>query len=174
VILGAHIFAAFRDGSGAFQHGHTFMGHPMAAAAALAVQEVIARDGLLENVRRMGDHLEAGLRERLWRHPHVGDIRGRGLLRGVEFVADRESKAPFDPTLRLHARLKREAMRRGLMVYPMGGTIDGTKGDHVLLAPPFIVTSAVVDTIVDRLTDALDAAIASAIAARPTRHNIEQ
>jgi adenosylmethionine-8-amino-7-oxononanoate aminotransferase len=165
VLLGAHIFAAFRDGSGAFQHGHTYMGHPMAAAAALAVQEVIARDGLLENVKHMGDHLAAGLRERLGRHPHVGDIRGRGLLRGVEFVADRESKAPFEPRLRLHAHLKREAMARGLIVYPMGGTIDGERGDHVLLAPPFIVTPAVVDTIVDRFTEALDAALAC-VAAR--------
>lgn len=165
VVLGAHIFQAFKDGSGVFQHGHTYMGHPMAAAAALAVQEVIARDGLLENVRRMGDHLEAGLRERLGQHPHVGDIRGRGLFRGVELVADRESKTPFDPAFRLHARLKREAMARGLMVYPMGGTIDGERGDHVLLAPPFIVTSEVVDTIVDRLADALDAALVSAAAA---------
>jgi adenosylmethionine-8-amino-7-oxononanoate aminotransferase len=165
VLLGAHIFAAFRDGSGTFQHGHTYMGHPMAAAAALAVQEVIARDGLLENVKHMGDRLAAGLRGRLERHPHVGDIRGRGLFRGVEFVADRESKAPFDPTLRLHAHLKREAMARGLIVYPMGGTLDGERGDHVLLAPPFIVTPAVIDTIVDRFTEALDAALAC-VAAR--------
>jgi adenosylmethionine-8-amino-7-oxononanoate aminotransferase len=165
VILGAHIFAAFSGGSGAFQHGHTYMGHPMAAAAALAVQEVIARDGLLENVRRMGDHLVAALREHLGEHPHVGDIRGRGLFRGVELVADRESKTPFDPTIRMHARLKREAMARGLIVYPMGGTIDGERGDHVLIAPPFIVTSAVVDTIVERLAEALDATVASSLVA---------
>jgi len=165
VLLGEHIFEALRDGSGAFQHGHTYMGHPMAAAAALAVQDVIVRDGLLENVIRMGEYLDAGLRERLAQHPHVGDIRGRGLFRGVEFVADRESKAPFDPTLRLHARLKSEAMARGLMVYPMGGTIDGEQGDHVLLAPPFIVTPEVVDTIVDRLGEAIDSALASALAA---------
>jgi adenosylmethionine-8-amino-7-oxononanoate aminotransferase len=164
VVLGAHIFAAFRDGSGAFQHGHTYMGHPMAAAAALAVQEVIARDRLLHNVRRMGDYLAAGLRERLSSHPHVGDIRGRGLLCGVEFVVDRESKTPFEASLRLHAHLKRETMARGLIVYPMGGTIDGKRGDHVLLAPPFIVTPEVIDTILDRFTEAIHGAIALTLA----------
>ncbi len=160
VILGAHIFAALRDGSGAFQHGHTYMGHPMAAAAGLAVQEVIARDGLLQNVRRMGDLLDAGLRERLGQHSYVGDIRGRGLLRGVEFVADRETRAPFDPALRLHARFKREAMACGLMVYAMGGTIDGEKGDHVLIAPPFISTAQTIEEIVDRFRQAVDATFA--------------
>jgi len=159
VVLGSHIFAAFRDGSGVFQHGHTYMGHPLAAAAALAVQEVIARDGLLENVKLMGDHLAAALSERLGQHPHVGDIRGRGLLRGVELVADRDSKAPFDPAFRVHACIKREAMARGLMVYPMGGTVDGDHGDHILLAPPFIVTSAEIELIVGRLAEAIDAAL---------------
>ena len=161
VILGEHIFAAFRDGSGAFQHGHTYMGHPMAAAAALAVQEVIERDGLLANVRAMGEHLGARLRERFGQHPHVGDIRGRGLFWGLEFVSDRESKAPFDPALRLHACLKAEAMTRGLMIYPMGGTVDGERGDHMLLAPPFIVGRDTIDTIVDRLAETIDATFAS-------------
>ncbi|HEX5461784.1 MAG TPA: aspartate aminotransferase family protein [Steroidobacteraceae bacterium] len=159
VILGSHIFAAFREGTGAFEHGHTYMGHPMAAAAALAVQEVIARDGLLENVRLMGHRLATALSERLERHPHVGDIRGRGLLRGVELVADRESKAPFDPSLRLHTHIKREAMGRGLIVYPMGGTIDGDRGNHVLLAPPFISNAVEIDAIVDRLAQAIDAGL---------------
>jgi adenosylmethionine-8-amino-7-oxononanoate aminotransferase len=158
VLLGAHIFDALSRGSGVFQHGHTYMGHPMAAAAALAVQKVIWREGLLENVRRMGDKLGADLRARLGQHPHVGDIRGRGLFRGIELVADRASKAPFDPELRVHARVKREAMARGLMVFPMAGTIDGQRGHHVLIAPPFIVTPAIIDTIVDRLAGALDAA----------------
>lgn len=162
VLIGAHIFEAFRDGSGVFQHGHTYLGHPMAAAAALAVQDVIARDGLLENVMRMGERLDGALRERLGQHPHVGDIRGRGLFRGVELVADRETKSPFDPKLKMHARLKREAMARGLMIYPTGGTIDGEQGDHILLAPPFIVTPEVIDAIVDRLSEAIDAALASA------------
>jgi adenosylmethionine-8-amino-7-oxononanoate aminotransferase len=159
VLLGRHIFDAFANGSGFFQHGHTYMGHPMACAAALAVQEVIRRDDLLANVRRMGTRLRRGLDARFGQHPNVGDVRGRGLFIGLELVSDRGSKAPFDPTLRLHARIKREAMARGLMVYPMGGTIDGARGDHVLLAPPFIVDAETIDTIVARLGDAIDAAI---------------
>jgi adenosylmethionine-8-amino-7-oxononanoate aminotransferase len=161
VLLSKQIFEAFSQGSGFFQHGHTYMGHPMAAAAGLAVQNVIRRDGLLSNVVAMGGHLQRRLDERFANHHHVGDIRGRGLFRGVELVADRGSKEPFAPSLQLNARVKREAMARGLMVYPMGGTIDGARGDHVLLAPPFIVNDAQVDLIVERLGDAVDAAVAS-------------
>jgi len=161
VLLSSAIFQAFSEGSGSFQHGHTYMGHPMAAAAGLAVQEVIRRDGLLENVVSMGDYLERCLVERLGNHHHVGDIRGRGLFRAVELVADRATKSPFDPGLKLNARIKKEAMARGLMVYPMGGTIDGQRGDHVLLAPPFILNREDVGQIVERLGDAVDAAIAS-------------
>jgi adenosylmethionine-8-amino-7-oxononanoate aminotransferase len=162
VLLSDKIFDAFASGSGFFQHGHTYMGHPMAAAAGLAVQEIIRRDNLLENVRSMGAHLSRRLSERFGNHHHVGDIRGRGLFQAIELVADRGGKVPFDPALKLHARVKREAMARGLMVYPMGGTIDGRLGDHVLIAPPFIVTERDVDTIVDRLGDAVDAAIEGA------------
>ena len=159
VLMQHKIFEAIRDGSGFFQHGHTYQGHPMAAAAGLAVQEVIARDNLLANVRAMGDHLARRLGERFGNHPHVGDIRGRGLFQAIELVEDRGSKAPFDPTAKLNAAIKREAMARGLMVYPMGGTIDGVRGDHVLLAPPFIATEAEVDEIVSRLGEAVDAAL---------------
>ena len=113
------------------------MGHPVAAAAALAVQEVIRRDGLIANVMKMGARLEERLKERFGQHPFVGDIRGRGLFWALELVSDRASKQPFDPAAKLHARVKREAMARGLMVYPMGGTVDGVNGDHVLLAPSF-------------------------------------
>ncbi len=161
VLLSRAIFEAFASGSGFFQHGHTYMGHPMAAAAALAVQQVIRRDHLLDNVVAMGERLRRRLEERFANCAGVGDVRGRGLFQGVELVADRASKAPFDPGLKLHARVKREAMARGLMVYPMGGTIDGLAGDHVLIAPPFIVEAAQVDTIVERLGEAVDAAIAS-------------
>ena len=159
VLLGGHIFDAFSKGSGFFQHGHTYMGHPMAAAAGLAVQTVIRRDGLLDNVKLMGARLDERLRQRFGNHHHVGDIRGRGLFRGVELVLDRATKEPFDPKLGLNARVKREAMARGLMVYPMGGTIDGKRGDHVLIAPPFIVTNNDIDRIVDRLGEAIDAAL---------------
>jgi adenosylmethionine-8-amino-7-oxononanoate aminotransferase len=160
VLLSGRIFEAFSKGSGFFQHGHTYMAHPMAAAAALAVQEVIARDGLLENVKAMGARLGRRLKERFGNHHHVGDVRGRGLFWALEFVEDRGSKKPFAPEMKLHAGLKREAFARGLLIYPMGGTIDGINGDHVLLAPPFIATSENVEVIVERLGDAVDAAIA--------------
>ncbi|MGO6969355.1 aspartate aminotransferase family protein [Rhizobium leguminosarum] len=160
VLLSGKIFDAFANGSGFFQHGHTYMGHPMAAAAGLAVQNVIRHENLLTNVVAMGDHFETRLIERLGNHNHVGDIRGRGLFRGVELVTDRSTKTPFDPSAKLNVRIKREAMARGLMVYPMGGTIDGQTGDHVLLAPPFIVTDRDIDTIVERLGGAIDAAVA--------------
>ena len=162
VLLTKRIFRAFAEGSGAFQHGHTYMGHPMAAAAALAVQDVITRDNLLANVAAMGDLLARRLKERFADSLFVGDVRGRGLLRALEFVENRATKKPFDPSLKLHARLKREAMARGLMVYPMGGTIDGARGDHVLLAPPFIVDSRQIEAIVERLGDAVDASIRGA------------
>ncbi len=132
----------------------------MAAAAGLAVQEAIRARSPARKCRRDGRALRRRPRARLGQHPHVGDIRGRGLFRGVELVKDRATKTPFAPELKLHARIKREAMARGLMVYPMGGTIDGRLGDHVLIAPPFIIEPAQVDAIVERLGESLEAAIA--------------
>ena len=161
VLVGDKVFRAFEQGSGFFQHGHTYLGHPLACAAALAVQKVIRRDNLLANVRAQGQHLERRLNERFGNHHHAGDVRGRGLFQAIELVADRGSKQPFDPKYKLHARIKQQAMQRGLMVYPMGGTLDGARGDHVVLAPPFIVEASDIDIIVDRLGDAVDAAIAS-------------
>ena len=161
VLLSEKIFAAFRDGSGFFQHGHTYLAHPVACAASLAVQETIEKEGLLENVRRQGERLEQRLRERFANHHHVGDIRGRGLFWAVEYVRDRSTKLPFDPALSLNARVKQEAMARGLACYAMPGTIDGRHGDHNMLAPPFIVASSDIDRIVERFGDAVDAAIAS-------------
>ncbi len=160
VLLGKHIYETFAKGSGFFQHGHTYMGHPMACAAGLAVQETIRRDNLLANVKTMGALLQRRLGERFGNHPHVGDIRGRGLFQAVELVEDRSTKEPFDPAVKLHAKVKKAAMARGLMVYPMGGTIDGQRGDHVLLAPPFIVTEEQIGDIVDRLGSAIDDALA--------------
>ena len=162
LLMQERVFATIAAGSGAFQHSHTYMGHPLACAAALAVQRVIRRDDLLANVRRQGAYLSRRLKERFGNHPCVGDVRGRGLFVGLELVADRDSKAAFDPQRKLHARVKHEAMARGLMVYPTGGNVDGVAGDNVLLAPPFIVDGATVDAIVERLGDAIDAAIASA------------
>jgi len=160
MLLTSTIFEAIRDGSGFFQHGHTYMGHPTACACGLAVQRAIAEDNLLERVQTMGAALEDALLERFGNHPHVGDIRGRGLFRGIEFVADRATKAPFDPGAKLHAHIKREAMDRGLMCYPMGGTVDGERGDHVLLAPPFIIGHDHVEEMADKLSAAVDAAVA--------------
>ncbi|MFT5448537.1 MAG: adenosylmethionine-8-amino-7-oxononanoate aminotransferase [Gammaproteobacteria bacterium] len=138
------------------------MAHPTACAPALEVQRVIVEDNLLDNVRTMAPRLEKALLERFGNHPHVGDIRGRGLFQALEFVRDREQKTPFPADARLYAHVKREAMMRGLMCYPMGGTVDGANGDHVLLAPPFIVTDAHIDEIADKLAAAVDAAIDAA------------
>jgi adenosylmethionine-8-amino-7-oxononanoate aminotransferase len=161
VLASARLVDPIRAGSGLFQHGHTYIGHPTAAAAALAVQQVIQRDGLLGAVRERGEQLMRALRERLGQHAHVGDVRGRGLFVGVELVEDRGTKKPFDPRLRLNARIKAQAMSAGLLVYPMGGTVDGQHGDHVLLAPPFIVSAAQIEQIVELLALAIDRAIES-------------
>jgi adenosylmethionine-8-amino-7-oxononanoate aminotransferase len=163
MLVAGKIVAAIRQGSGAFPHSQTYNGHPLACATALAVQKVIERDDLLANVRLQGAHLERRLKERFGNHHHVGDVRGRGHFWGIELVADRASKTPFEASLKLNARVKQAAMARGLMVYPMGGTADGTAGDHVLLAPPFIADAAVMDMIVERLGEAVDAAIADAL-----------
>ncbi|MFC5480283.1 aspartate aminotransferase family protein [Massilia suwonensis] len=159
VLAQGAIVDRLRHGSGAFLHGHTYIGHPVAAAAALAVQQVIERDNLLEQVQRRGATLKRMLGDVFGKHPHVGDIRGRGLFLGIELVQDRATKAPFAPERKLHAAIKNEAMARGLMVYPMGGTIDGQRGDHILLAPPFIVSAGELSEIVTRLSEAVDAAL---------------
>ena len=161
-LVSAKVFQAFSEGSGFFQHGHTYMGHPVACAAALAVQRKIQALDLLANVREQGEVLESRLLDRLGNHAHVGDIRGRGLFRGIELVADRATKEPFDPALKLHAGLKAQAMDRGLIYYPGGGTADGVQGDHILLAPPFIIEKPEIDELVDRLRAAIDAAIKDA------------
>jgi adenosylmethionine-8-amino-7-oxononanoate aminotransferase len=161
VLAHERVIAPLRDGSGLFQHGHTYLGHPTACAAALAVQRVIERDGLLAKVRERGVQLMTALRERLGAHANVGDIRGRGLFVGVELVADRKTKATFDPAKKLHAQVKARAFANGLLCYPMGGTIDGLHGDHVLIAPPFIVGEDEVQTIVDRLALSIDEALAT-------------
>jgi adenosylmethionine-8-amino-7-oxononanoate aminotransferase len=153
------IYDAIVNGSGFFQHGHTYIGHATACAAALEVQRVIEEDRLLDNVKARGEQLRASLREHYLRHEHIGDVRGRGLFVGIELVKDRATKAPFAPELAVNVAIKREAMKRGLMVYPMGGTVDGVSGDHVLLAPPFICTADDIDRIVSRLTDAIDDAL---------------
>ena len=160
-LVSRKIFEAIRSGSGFFQHGHTYLGHPIACAAALAVQRVVRDGKLLDNVEKQGQALRAALEARLGKHPHVGDIRGRGLFIGIEFVADRGTKEPFAPTVKFHQAVKREAMARKLLCYPMGGPIDGQRGDLVLLAPPFNIDESHVAEIVDTLAKSVDAAVAS-------------
>lgn len=160
ILVHGRVIEGLNSGSGSFMHGHTYQAHPVACAAALAVQEVIEQDGLIANVQAMGRLLEQRLTERLGNHRNIGDIRGRGLFWAVEFVTDRATKTPFDPKLKLNERVKREAFDRGLACYPMGGTIDGKLGDHAILAPPYIVDAAQIDLIVARFGDAIDAAIA--------------
>ncbi len=161
MLASGQIIDTIRQGSGAFQHGHTYLAHPMACAAALGVQQVISEEGLLDNVKVLGAHLERRLTERFGNHRHVGDIRGRGLFQAIELVADRATRTPFDPALKLHQRIKAAAFEGGLACYPMGGTVDGRIGDHVLLAPPYIATSENIDMIVDRLGHAVDGALKS-------------
>lgn len=150
------IYAAIADGSGFFQHGHTYMGHPLAAAASKAVLDQIATPEMMATVRRQGGKLHEALVAALGEHPNVGDIRGRGLFRGIELVADRDTKQTLDPAAGANKAIKREAFAAGLACYPMGGTVDGVHGDHVLLAPPFIISDAQIDELVEKLTHAID------------------
>lgn len=159
LLVHGRIVEAIRAGSGAFQHGYTYVGHPVACAAALAVQRTIRDEDLLARVRALGTRLDGLLRERLGDHPNVGDIRGRGLFVGIELVADRATKAALPPAARAHARVKAEAMARGLLCYPSGGTLDGVQGDHVLLAPPFNVADHHLHELVDRLGAAIEAVL---------------
>ncbi|TWG94242.1 hypothetical protein L598_003700000190 [Mesorhizobium sp. J18] len=160
VMCTQEIFDTVNRGGG-FAHGHTYLGHAIACAAALEVQRVIEDENLLENVREMGAYLHERLYETFGQHPHVGDIRGRGLFRAIELIEDRETKRPFPSKLKLHAAVKKNAMERGLMVYPTGGVVDGISGDHVLLAPPYIVTRSDIDEIVSRLEQSVKAALES-------------
>ncbi len=160
MLASAKIYDAVLRGSGFFQHGHTYTGHATACAGAFAVQRAIKQRGLLAQVRDSGAALEAKLRARFGAHAHVGDIRGRGLFWALELVEDRASKRPFDAKRRINARLKLRALENGLMCYPMGGTLDGVAGDHVMLAPPYIITAAQLDEAVDKLARSIDEVIA--------------
>jgi adenosylmethionine-8-amino-7-oxononanoate aminotransferase len=170
VLAQRHVVQAMSRGSGFFQHGHTYLGHPVACAAALAVQKVIERDHLLAKVRDDGEFLGQALRDALGNHPHVGDIRGRGFFWGVELVADRDHKTPFDPSHKVHARLKKAAMELGLLCYPFGGTVDGNLGDHVLLAPPYIASREHLTAIAALLSQSIDAVTAGIPKSLASRH----
>ena len=149
------VYAAIEHGSGFFQHGHTYLGHAAACAAGVAVISEIEQNNLLSNVVTMGGQLQAALNDRFAEHPHVGDIRVRGLFAGLELVADRQDKSAFNPALKVHAQVKKQAFENGLMVYPMGGTIDGLHGDHILIAPPFIIGENQISELVEKLDNTL-------------------
>ncbi|OBY28685.1 aspartate aminotransferase family protein [Leisingera sp. JC1] len=145
------IYEAIESGSGFFQHGHTYIGHPAATAAGLAVVKAMLGRGLVQRCAEMGEKLQAALEDGFGQHPNIGDIRGRGLFRGVELVADRDTKSPFDPALGLAGKIKKAAFQAGLICYPMSGTRDGRNGDHILLAPPFIISEEQIVEVVDKL-----------------------
>ncbi len=153
---------AIREGTGYFQHGHTFMGHATAVAAALETLQVIDEEGLLKNVMAQGHAIRKQLRDELQAHPHVGDIRGRGLFIGVEFVLERESLQAFSPHLKIHKAVQTAAFDNGLMCYGMGGTIDGRHGDHILLAPPYIIDDITRDELTARFVGAVEKALPTA------------
>ncbi|MBF9058003.1 aspartate aminotransferase family protein [Rhodobacterales bacterium HKCCSP123] len=159
MLCSAGIHDAIAAGSGSFQHGHTYHAHPLSAAAGHAVLRALIDRNLIARVQRQGETLDAALRDRFGQHAHVGDIRGRGLFRAIELVGDRASKRPFDPDRRLHARVKSAAMEEGLIVYPSGGTVNGREGDHVLIAPPFIIDDAQIDELVTKLGRAVERAL---------------
>lgn len=153
------VYQTIADGTGFFQHGHTYLGHPVACAAGRAVVSAVLNRGLLDRVQTQGVKLTAALHERFGQNPHVGDIRGRGLFQALEFVADRETKTPFDPSLGVNKIVKKAAFEAGLICYPMGGTVDGRLGDHVLVAPPFIIEDSQITELVDKLEVAVKAAV---------------
>ncbi len=148
------IYEAIENGSGFFQHGHTYVGHPTACAAANVVVGKLTHGGLTARAKIMGEKLDSALQAAFAQHPHIGDIRGRGMFRGLEVVEDRATKQPFDPALAINNKLKKACFNAGLICYPMGGTIDGKRGDHILLAPPFIITDAQIDELVSKLDQA--------------------
>jgi adenosylmethionine-8-amino-7-oxononanoate aminotransferase len=151
LLVGDKVHKAIEAGSNVVMHGHTFTGHPAACAAAVAVQEEVRSRDLLANVQKMGGMLKSALSEHFGNHPNVGDIRGRGLFLALELVKDRRTKEPFDASLGLAERIRVQAMQNGLICYPMGGVVDGKRGENVMIAPPFIFEEQHVFELVDKL-----------------------
>ena len=143
----------------------TYSGHTAACSAGLAVLSIIERDGLIDKVARDGVYLKERLDATLGQHDSVGDIRGIGFMWGVELVEDRESKEPFDPALKLHARYRDRAMQNGLLTYQAGGIVDGHKGDFVQVSPPYVATRDELDEIVDKVALSIKQAVDDARAA---------
>ena len=149
------IYDVIGGGTGFFQHGHTYMGHPVACAAGLAVVQAIIDRDLLKSVKQRSAQLLNELKNQFNTHLNVGDIRGRGLFIGLELVKDRDTKKPFDPSLKIAANIKRSAFEAGLICYPMSGTRDGKWGDHILLAPPFVIDEKQVIELVEKVAVSL-------------------
>lgn len=156
LMVQGYIHEAIKAGSGFFQHGHTYLGHAVACAASLKVQEIIQRDNILHNVQTTGAALKHALEQEFGNHEFVGQIRGRGMFIGLEFVQDKATKKPFDPSLKLNALIKANSLNEGLCVYGMPGTVDGRNGDHIMFATPFIITQEHVGEIVDKLRHGLN------------------
>ncbi|KAL6408814.1 hypothetical protein AUP68_07760 [Ilyonectria robusta] len=155
VLMHSRVVDVLRQGTNVFNNGHTYQAHPISCAAALAVQWIVKRDDLVARCAQMGKLLERMLRAELQNCKSVGDIRGRGLFWGVEFVKDRQSRSPFDPKLGFGVRVQQAAFEKGVALYPGGATIDGVRGDHLLLAPPFTVTEEQLDHICRVLREAV-------------------
>ena len=150
VFMAPKIARAFEEGSGQFVHGQTYQGYPLGAAVGLEVQRIIKEENLVANVAIQGAYLEKELRRQLGSHPNVGDIRGRGLFWGLEFVKDKSTKQPFDPKLGVAQKIHNTAISEpyNMLLYPGTGTADGYRGDHVILSPSYNITRAEIDTIV--------------------------
>ncbi|TVR07580.1 MAG: aspartate aminotransferase family protein [Salinarimonadaceae bacterium] len=161
VLARERIVNGLMEGSGQLSHGHTYMSHAISCAAGLAVIEKVSSAAMLARVNTLGRRLQESLLERFSGHPHVGDIRGRGLFWSLELVLDRATKAPFAAENRLAGRIKAQAQRHGLICYPSSGTADGRNGDHVLLAPPFIIEEFHITEIIDKLEAALKSSLKS-------------
>ena len=161
MLCSREIYETIENGSGFFQHGHTYLGHPVAAAAGVAVVTAMLERKLIPRVNVQGDKLMTALQAEFGQHPNVGDIRGRGLFVGVELVANRDTKDPFDPSRKIAPRIKKAAFDAGMICYPMSGTIDGQRGDHVLLAPPFIINDDQIDELVQKLSGAVASALST-------------
>jgi adenosylmethionine-8-amino-7-oxononanoate aminotransferase len=143
VLISERIMKTLYSGSGAFVHGQTYQGMPVQAAASLEVQRIVRKDKLVDNVRTQGALLEKMLKDLLGDHPHVGDIRGKGLFWGLEFVKDKATKEPFDPKLQVALQVHNTAISEpfNMTMYPGSGTVDGVRGDHIILAPTYICTA---------------------------------
>jgi len=155
VIIDKKIGEAFSRKSAPFIHGFTMEGNPVSAAACLAVMKIMQEEKLVERCAKLGDYFFKCGRQKLGHHSTIGDIRGKGLLMGVEIVKNKQTREPFDPALKAAYRLQKIAMEKGCLIYPTTGVINGVKGDHFLIAPPFIIREEEINAAFDILDEAL-------------------